>query len=87
MKQSPSQLESYADQLAEKYPEDVIEIYQNYIHATAKSATDRKRYKGVCKIIKRYKKYAGEEKQAELIQQLSTEYAKRPAFIDELGKL
>ncbi|WP_298470498.1 hypothetical protein [uncultured Psychrobacillus sp.] len=80
-------LENYADQLAQKYPEDVIEMYQNYIHSSAKSATDRKRYKGVCRIIKKYKKYAGEEKQTDLIQQLSTEYAKRPAFIDELGKL
>ncbi|NME07544.1 hypothetical protein [Psychrobacillus sp. BL-248-WT-3] len=80
-------LENYADQLAQEYPEDVIEMYQNYIHSSAKSATDRKRYKGVCRIIKKYKKYAGEEKQAELIQQLNTQYARRPAFIDELGKL
>lgn len=87
VKKYPNQLESYADELAEKYPEEVIDMYQNYIHSSAKLATDRKRYKDICKIIKRYKKYAGKEKQAVLIKQLSTQYARRPAFIDELGKL
>lgn len=87
VKENPSYLETYSDNLVEKYPKEVIEMYQNYIQSRAKSASDRKQYKDVCKIIKKYKKYAGKEKQAELIQQLTEQYAKRPAFKDELGKL
>jgi hypothetical protein len=44
-------------------------------------------YKRVCKIIKRYKKIAGREKTKEIINVLGAIYRRRPAFLDEMGKI
>lgn len=87
VKEKPSDIEEYADMLVEQYSNEVNEIYKKYIHLAAKSSSDRKKYKDVCKIIKRYNKFAGNKKQDELINELRVLYEKRPAFLDELSKI
>jgi chromosomal replication initiation ATPase DnaA len=69
------------------FKEEVIEIYQEYIHTVARNSSNRRDYQGVCQKIKRYKKISGKPKQEELINELMGLYKKRPAFIDELWKI
>jgi len=77
----------YAGMLQEKFSDEVIEIYKEHIKVAASAAKNRRDYQGVCGIIKRYKKMAGKQNQETIINELTAFYKKRPAFIDELGKI
>ena len=87
VRNNPRSIEDYAEKLVKLYREEVIEIYKEYIESVARASSNRRDYQGVCHIIKRYKKIAGKPKHEELIHQLMGLYKKRPAFIDELGKI
>lgn len=87
IKEHPSYIEEYSEKLAGEYKDAVIEIYEQHIANSAKRSSNRREYKNVCKIIKKYKQIAGKERQDELIDQLIALYKRRPAFIDELEKL
>ncbi|MEK4870268.1 SWIM zinc finger family protein [Niallia sp. FSL W8-1348] len=84
---NPSYIEDYAEKLVKVFKEEVIEIYKKYIHSIASISSNRRAYQGVCHKITRYKKIAGKPQQVELINELIGLYKKRPAFIDELGKI
>lgn len=84
---NPAYIEVYDKKLVKHFKEEIIEIYQKYIHSVARQSSNRKDYQGVCQKITRYKKLSGKPKQQELISELIGLYKKRPAFIDELGKL
>lgn len=77
----------YYPHLIPDYPEEVSEIFKGYINNQARLSSDRSQYKSVCGIIKEYEKACGSENAAEIIRALKTLYVKRPAFIDELGKV
>ncbi|MEH7246845.1 hypothetical protein V7114_08710 [Neobacillus niacini] len=87
VRDNPRYIENYAEKLVKPFKEDVIEIYKGLIHSAASTSSNRRDYQGVCQIIKRYKKIAGKQKQEEVINELNGLYKKRPAFIDELGKI
>jgi uncharacterized protein (UPF0305 family) len=87
VRDNPRYIENYAEKLVKPFKEDVIEIYKKLIHSAASTSSNRRDYQGVCQIIKRYKKIAGKQKQEEVINELNGLYKKRPAFIDELGKI
>jgi hypothetical protein len=87
VRENPSYIEDYAEKLVKPFKDETTEIYQAYLHNTARSSSNRKDYQGVCQKIKRYKKIVGKQKQLELIYELMDLYRKRPAFIDELGKI
>ena len=87
VRDNPSYIEDYGEKLVKPFKEDVIEIYKTLIHSAAKTSSNRRDYQGVCQIIKRYKKIAGKPKQEEVMHELMGLYKKRPAFIDELGKI
>jgi hypothetical protein len=78
--------ELYSYFLPEFY-EEARELYVKFILLEAGLANDRKKYKKVCKMIERYKKTFGNESAQNIIRSLSQNYVKKPAFIDELGKL
>lgn len=84
---NPSYIESYAEKLVEPFKEEVNDIYKNYIKSTASTSSNRRDYQRVCHKITRFKKFAGKQKQIELKNELMKLYRKRPAFIDELGKI
>jgi hypothetical protein len=69
------------------YLEEVNEIFIKYIEYSAEEATDRKKYRTVCSIIKTYKKACGTIHSHKLIGELREKYKRRPAFIEELGKI
>ncbi|MNC43204.1 hypothetical protein D3C75_920560 [compost metagenome] len=87
VKANPTTIEEYASRLSADYQAEVKQIYSKYIYSAAASASDRKQYKRVCAILKRYKKIAGQASQSEIIHQLAEQYNKRPAFLDELAKI
>ncbi|MDG0810708.1 hypothetical protein [Cohnella rhizosphaerae] len=84
---APSEIETHAERLATDYRDEVLQIYERYIDRQAEQSTDRKGYRAVCGVIKRYKKIAGEARQAEVVSRLKAAYGRRPAFMDELAKL
>ncbi|NMO94952.1 hypothetical protein [Paenibacillus lemnae] len=87
VKANPHMIEDYAPRLFPEYPEETAEIYSSYISSAAGSSSNRKEYRRVCGILKRYKKIAGKPRQEQLIEQLKAQYAKRPAFLDELDNI
>lgn len=87
VRSSPSSIESYAARLMDRYPEEVEQIYREFIERLAETSSNRKEYKRVCKVLKQYGKTVGKDKQAAVIDKFTTQYARRPAFIDELENL
>lgn len=83
----PMYIESYAARLADAYKNEVIAIYKKHILNRAAAASNRKEYKGIVKLIKHYKQFAGQEGMQQMAAELSNTYNNRPAFLDELNKL
>ena len=77
----------YDELLINDYKDDVDEIYCFYINEISKLASNRKEYKKVCKIIKRYRELFGDIKTYKIVRELQVQHKKRPAFIDELEKI
>ncbi|MFE8700667.1 SWIM zinc finger domain-containing protein [Cytobacillus sp. FJAT-54145] len=73
--------------LIEDYFEETNLLYLKFIESESANANERRKYRNVCKLIKSYKKVFGETNTALLIRKLMTLNVKRPAFIDELGKI
>jgi len=87
IRENPQSIETYAGMLKEKFKGEVIEIYQAYIKGAAGAARNRRDYQSVGRIIKQYKKIAGQKNQDKIIQELVIFYKKKPAFVDELRKV
>ena len=77
----------YDELLINDYKDDVDEIYCFYINEISKLASNRREYKKVCKIIKRYRELFGDIKTYKIVRELQVQHKKRPAFIDELEKI
>ncbi len=83
----PDTIRYYYKYLLEDFSEGVYLLYREYILEEAKHITDRKKYRALCKIIKELVKINGKDEARSIIEYLSKEYVKRPAFLDELGKV
>ncbi|WP_374724240.1 SWIM zinc finger family protein [Calidifontibacillus erzurumensis] len=86
-KRNISSIEIYYQYLLDDYFEEVNGIFKQYIESIAEQASDRKKYKSVCKVIKTYKKVFGDIQGQAIISHLKQKYKRRPAFVDELGKI
>lgn len=84
---NPRTIEDYATMLLDKYKDDVIEVYKKYIKHQASISSNRSNYKNVCRILKQYKKIAGQQNFENIKGELSMLYRNRPAFLDELSKI
>ena len=80
-------IETYDELLIKDYRDDVNVMYKLLIEKMSEMASDRKYYKKVCNVIKRYKKLFGDIEAYKVVKVLQQQYLKRPAFIDELGKI
>lgn len=87
VKSNPRYIEDYAEKLVNHFEEDAIEIYKKYIEAAASASSNRRDYQRVCQKLKGYKKIAGKQRQVEFKKELKALYRRRPAFIDELGRV
>lgn len=87
VRENPRDIEEYAAMLVGTFPDEVAEIYKQYIKVAASTSSNRSAYKGVCRILKQYKKITDTNHLEEVINELRVLYIRRPAFIDELSKV
>ncbi|WP_157886470.1 hypothetical protein [Planococcus versutus] len=73
--------------LLAEYPHEVNEIYTSYIYRVIEQASNRKAYWSACQKIKGFQQALGAEAATGLIKELKFMYPKRPALLDELGKI
>lgn len=81
-----SHIKEHAFWLSKSYPNEVNTLYQDFIMQLAKKASDRGKYRVVCREIKAFQKLSGSSPVA-LVETLKSKYSQRPAFIDELSKI
>jgi hypothetical protein len=84
---NPPKIVHLYEHLIAIYPDEVNEVFKDYIQYMAKEANERRKYKEVCKIIRTYKEACGTNKAEEIIEDLKKQHARRPAFLEELGKV
>jgi hypothetical protein len=86
-KQQTSSIVEFYPYLIEDYPEEVNHLFKSFIETAAAHASSRSQYRNVCRHIKTYKKACGNSYDEKLIGELQQRYKRRPAFLDELGKM
>ncbi|MBB6730606.1 hypothetical protein [Cohnella zeiphila] len=87
VEKSPILIEHYGMQLAREYPAETYRIFEAYILNEAAEATDRRKYKGVCKLIRAYDQAGAKAEARGMIQRLIEKYPRRVAMVDELQTL
>lgn len=87
VRKDPSTIEHYLSKLLPQYEKEALLHFRTHVEEQASYASNRKQYQQVCRILKRYKKVAGEEASSNIIQKLKMLNANKPAFLDELGKV
>jgi hypothetical protein len=90
LEQAQSSLDSIftcGAQLAAQYPDEVQALFVSAIRKEAASAENRTDYSGVCHKISVFHEANFSEQAFSLINELKKQYARRPAFVDELQKI
>ena len=82
-----SAIEHLYPHLLADYPHEVNEIYTAYIYRQVGRASNRKAYWTACQLIKSFKNALGAQAANRLVEEIKFMYPKRPALLDELGKL
>lgn len=79
---------TYEDDLKDKYPDEMLDIYEKFARGRMRMANERRLYKEVVEFTKGMLKYTGgRERVDQLIEEWIVEYKHRPAMFDELEKL
>ena len=86
-KDYPKRIEDYYSFIKEQYYEEVCALFIEAITAEAQYATNRKKYKGVCRSINIMRKAGYMVEAEQLIVDLLQAYPKRPALIEELKNI
>lgn len=87
VQRNPYYITRFSELLYPIYPEEVEEAYQTVIKEQAKEASSRKEYRKVCQLITQYGKDTKKENKFPMIEELKEQNKRRPAFLDELGKV
>lgn len=82
-----SAIEQLYPHLLADYPHEVNEIYTAYIYRQIDRASNRKAYWTACQKIKSFKNALGTQAASRLVEEIKFMYPKRPALLDELGKM
>jgi len=81
-------LDEYEKYLYPEYEPQLADMYEECLSDKIKQVSNRGRYKELAGYLKKLHKYgSGKEKAAALKQQWMQEYKRRPALMEELGKL
>lgn len=83
----PDKIISLYSYLVEDYLDEVSFLFRKHIENEAQRANQRSKYRQVCSLIRDYREACGPDAAARIIAELKRTYARRPAFIEELGKL
>lgn len=84
---NPYLIQDYGKQLVKVYKSETTIIYEEYILKQSVDATDRRMYKGICKLIASYSKVTDPQSALIVIDRLSGIYPRRTAMLDELEKV
>lgn len=82
-----SLIETTVSILKEPYPKETLSIYTQYLYQVAEDAANRKEYKALCYKISTYGRLFGNSHKEEVIETLKKQYNRKPALLDELGKI
>jgi hypothetical protein len=83
----PSYIFQHGKQLAGSFPVETYAIYETCIMEEAREATDRRKYRQVCRMLKDFAAAGAKERALELIDRLAATYPRRPAMLEELAGL
>ena len=87
VRKNPSFIDQYLKYLLDSHEAEAIGLLEEHVKTMAEVAFNRKQYKEVCQVLKRFRNTAGQEAQLRLVEELKVKYKNRPAFLDELGKV
>lgn len=87
VKRNKSYITYYGKQLADKYPDETYQIFEEYIYDQADQAKDRITYRQVCTHLKSLADAGADTRVKTLITRLKELYLRRPAMLEELAKL
>ena len=89
IKENPefSTIESYESYLSKPYSDEIVDLYANQVLDYLERNMGRDHYQTACRYIRRMIKLGGKAKANNLIAQLRTLYAKRPALMQELDRV
>lgn len=85
VKLHPTYVFHYGKQLAGSFPAETYAIFETCIVEEAQAATDRRKYRQVCRMIKDFAAAGAKGKAIELIDCLVTMFPRRPAMLEELA--
>ncbi len=85
VKQHPSFVFHYGKQLATRFAADTYAVFEACITEEAQAATDRRKYRQVCRMLKDYAAVGVKEQAVGLIDCLAAKYPRRPAMLEELA--
>lgn len=82
-----SRLDEYEKLLKSKFPEEVRDLYREFVKKEAVRVSDRKRYQELVGYLKKIRKYPdGKEMAAEIAKEWRALYYRRSAMMDEIRK-
>ena len=89
VKENPdlSFIERYETYLSKRYSDELVDLYTSQILDYLERNMGRDHYQTACRYIRRMIKLGGKAKADNLIAQLRTLYAKRPALMQELDRV
>ncbi|HOU09571.1 MAG TPA: SWIM zinc finger family protein [Clostridiales bacterium] len=87
LQKHPDMIFVFGNKLARHHPKEVYDIYWNEIVKESAEATDRRKYRYICRLIRELYDAGGKAEALQLIHFLRQSFNKRPAMLDELGKL
>ncbi|MDP1623327.1 MAG: hypothetical protein Q8M08_13425 [Bacteroidales bacterium] len=83
----PFNIEKFEQYLTPIYPDAIKDLYEKAILRYAAHASNRKAYAECCRLLRKMKKLGDKHRVDLLINDLTTTYKSRPAFLDELKRV
>ena len=83
----PESVFTYGKQLSAEFPNETYSLCVDVIREQAAEANSRIKYKKVCGLIKKLRKFGGVSEAVNIIAELKRQYQRRPALLDELNAL
>ncbi len=80
-------LEYYHRYLAPHFPMELIEMYEKTSKDLLVHSMGRAAYQDVCRMLRRMKKLGAGDRVVQLVKEFSEQYKKRPALLEELGRV
>ena len=84
---NPESVFRYGDVLAGQYREEVYRLCIDIIRRNSKQAGNRREYRKLCDLIKSLESFGGRAEAKAIIAELRQRYPRRPALLDELGRV